>query len=155
MLTARRLGKRYGEKRVLRGIDLTLPLGGFPLRLAQLRARPRMRGHRLAAGPPGPVPLRPVTPIAGLRAMAVRLAALAPHRAQRAPAELDWVFLSPAGDFGSWVPGERTGEYRVGGDVALFDEQGRSALSGADFAVAIVDEIETPKHHREHIGVAY
>src|SRR5215510_4850819 len=29
MLTARRLGKRYGEKRVLRGIDLTLPRGGF------------------------------------------------------------------------------------------------------------------------------
>ena len=29
MLTARRLGKRYGEKRVLRGIDLELPRGGF------------------------------------------------------------------------------------------------------------------------------
>jgi heme exporter protein A len=29
VLTARRLGKRYGEKRVLRGIDLTLPRGGF------------------------------------------------------------------------------------------------------------------------------
>ena len=29
MLTARRLGKRYGEKRVLRGIDLALPRGGF------------------------------------------------------------------------------------------------------------------------------
>jgi len=29
VLTARRLGKRYGEKRVLRGIDLALPRGGF------------------------------------------------------------------------------------------------------------------------------
>ena len=29
MLTARLLGKRYGEKRVLRGIDLALPRGGF------------------------------------------------------------------------------------------------------------------------------
>ena len=29
MLVARRLGKRYGEKRVLRGIDLELPRGGF------------------------------------------------------------------------------------------------------------------------------
>ena len=29
MLTARRLGKRYGDKRVLRGIDLALPRGGF------------------------------------------------------------------------------------------------------------------------------
>jgi putative NADH-flavin reductase len=75
--------------------------------------------------------------------------------AERAPEQLDWVFLSPAGDYGSWVPGERTGSYRVGGDVALFDDEGRSAISGADFAVAIVDEIETPKHHREHIGIAY
>jgi len=29
VLTARRLGKRYGEKRVLRGIDFALPRGGF------------------------------------------------------------------------------------------------------------------------------
>jgi uncharacterized protein len=71
------------------------------------------------------------------------------------PHELDWVFLSPAGAYGAWAAGERTGSYRVGGDVALFDEAGESTISGADFALAIVDEIETPKHHREHIGIAY
>lgn len=75
--------------------------------------------------------------------------------AERAPAQLDWVFISPAGGFGAWAPGERTGSYRVSGDVALFDAEGRSAVSGADLAVAIVDEIESPKHHREHIGIAY
>lgn len=75
--------------------------------------------------------------------------------AEHAPQDLDWVFLSPAGAYGGWAAGERTGTYRVGGEVALFDAEGGSHLSGADFALAIVDEIESPKHHREHIGIAY
>ena len=74
---------------------------------------------------------------------------------QSGAADVDWLFVSPAGAFGSFAPGEATGRYRVGGEVALFDEAGRSALSGADFATAIVDEIESPSHHRAHIGVAY
>ncbi len=72
-----------------------------------------------------------------------------------APGDLDWVFISPAGSYGAWAAGERTGEYRIGDDVALFDEQGESAISGADFAAAVVDEIDHPAHHRAHIGVAY
>ena len=75
--------------------------------------------------------------------------------AERAPDELDWVFVSPAGGYGSFAPGERTGAYRVGGEIALFDAEGKSNISGADFALAIVDEIDDPRHHREHIGVAY
>jgi len=75
--------------------------------------------------------------------------------AERAPDELDWVFVSPAGGYGSFAPGERTGAYRVGGEIALFDSEGGSNISGADFALAIVDEIDDPRHHREHIGVAY
>jgi putative NADH-flavin reductase len=75
--------------------------------------------------------------------------------AENAPEGLDWVFLSPAGSYGAWAPGERTGSYRVGGEVALFDAEGGSNISGADFALAVVDEIETPAHHREHIGIAY
>ena len=75
--------------------------------------------------------------------------------AEGAPAELDWLFVSPAGGYGAFAPGERTGAYRVGNDVALFDADGKSEVSGADFALAIVDEIETPRHHREHVGVAY
>ncbi len=70
-------------------------------------------------------------------------------------AELDWVFVSPAGTYGAWVPGEHTGAHRVSGEVALFDAEGGSNISGADFADAVVDEIERPAHHREHIGVAY
>jgi len=75
--------------------------------------------------------------------------------AERAPDELDWVFVSPAGGYGSFAPGERTGAYRVGGEIALFDAEGESNISGADFALAIVDEIDDPNHHRQHIGVAY
>ena len=75
--------------------------------------------------------------------------------ADSAPAELDWVFLSPAAGYGAWAPGERTGNYRTGGEVALYDAQGGSALSGADFAVAIVDLIEQGTPSRAHVGVAY
>ena len=75
--------------------------------------------------------------------------------AEQAPAELDWVFLSPAATYGSWAPGERTGTYRIGGDVALFDAHGDSSISGADFAVAVVDEVESAAHSRAHVGIAY
>jgi hypothetical protein len=74
---------------------------------------------------------------------------------ENAPKELDWLFVSPAGTYGAFAPGERKGTYRVGGEIALFDEAGRSNISGADFALAVVDEIETADHHREHIGFAY
>ncbi|MEP7055212.1 MAG: NAD(P)H-binding protein [Actinomycetota bacterium] len=71
------------------------------------------------------------------------------------PPNLDWVFVSPAGSYGAWASGERTGVYRVSGEVALFDAEGGSNISGPDFAAAIVDEIETPAHHRAHMAVAY
>jgi putative NADH-flavin reductase len=75
--------------------------------------------------------------------------------AEQAPEDLDWLFISPAGGYGSFAPGERTGSYRIGGEIAVFDADGNSNISGADFALAIVDEIENPRHHREHINIAY
>jgi putative NADH-flavin reductase len=73
---------------------------------------------------------------------------------QHAPEGLDWLFVSPAQQYGSYAPGEALGRYRVGGRVAIRDEQGVSAVSGADFALAIVDEIE--RHERTgHVGIAY
>jgi putative NADH-flavin reductase len=75
--------------------------------------------------------------------------------ATSAPAELDWVFVSPAGAYGAWAPGEKTGTYRVGGEIALFDPEGKSEISGPDFADAIVTEIDRAEHRREHISVAY
>jgi len=67
----------------------------------------------------------------------------------------DWFFVSPAAGFGSYNPGQPTGKYRVGGDILLTDESGKSEISGADFALAFVDEIETPRHHRTRFTVAY
>lgn len=68
---------------------------------------------------------------------------------------LDWLFVSPAMEFSAWMPGEDLGRYRIGDEVALFDEHGRSAISGPDYARAVLDEIERPTRHRAQIGVAY
>lgn len=74
----------------------------------------------------------------------------------RASAEaLDWFFVSPAANFGGFNPGSHTGKFRIGGDVLLSDDQGVSDISGADFAQAIVDEIERPTHRRARFSVAY
>lgn len=71
------------------------------------------------------------------------------------PATVDWVFFSPAEQFGSYAPGEALGRYRLGGDVVFRDENGVSAISGQDFALAIVDEIDKPTQRRAHLSVAY
>ncbi|GAB2834891.1 NAD(P)-dependent oxidoreductase [Microbacterium insulae] len=74
---------------------------------------------------------------------------------QQGPASRDWFYVHPAGGFGAWNPGERTGHYRDGGDVLVTDEDRESFISGADLAVAVVDEIEEPKHSRERFTVGY
>ena len=66
--------------------------------------------------------------------------------------ELDWVFLSPASIL---VPGERTGHYRLGHDALLVDGKGESRISLEDYAMAMLDEAENPRHHRERFTVAY
>jgi putative NADH-flavin reductase len=60
---------------------------------------------------------------------------------------LDWVYVSPAGDFDH--DGERTGHYdiRERGDTA-------ARISYADFALILLDEAEAPRHHRSHLAVA-
>lgn len=70
----------------------------------------------------------------------------------KAEPALNWTFLSPSAEF---VLGERTGKFRVGSDSLLADETGRSWISYEDFAVALVDEIETPKHERKRFTVGY
>jgi putative NADH-flavin reductase len=74
---------------------------------------------------------------------------------QESDAELDWFLVHPPKVFGSWEPGERTGSYRKGGEVVVEDAEGTSYISGADFAVAVVDEIEQPTHRRERFTVGY
>lgn len=66
-------------------------------------------------------------------------------------ADLDWTFLSPSAMF---VPGERTGVFRLGGNQLLTHEGG-SSISFEDYAVALVDELERPAHSRERFTVGY
>ncbi|MFT4127519.1 MAG: NAD(P)H-binding protein, partial [Gordonia sp. (in: high G+C Gram-positive bacteria)] len=80
----------------------------------------------------------------------VTVAALITDDLPAAPSSLDWVFVSPARNFGSFAPGERSGSYRVGGDVVLDPETG-GAISGADYALGFVDLIEQGDHHRAHL----
>jgi putative NADH-flavin reductase len=64
------------------------------------------------------------------------------------PADLDWFYVSPPQDFGAWLGTPDKGAYQLGGDVLLRDADGTSTISAADLALAIVDEIETPRHRR-------
>jgi putative NADH-flavin reductase len=74
---------------------------------------------------------------------------------RKTPASRDWFYVHPAGGFGMWNPGERTGSYRDGGEVIVTDESGESFISGADLAIAVVDEIEDRKHSRDRFTVGY
>ena len=66
--------------------------------------------------------------------------------------DLDWTFLSPSALF---EPGARTGKFRLGGDQLLVDAQGRSWISMEDYAIALADELESPKHSRRRFTVGY
>ena len=66
--------------------------------------------------------------------------------------EIDWVFFSPAADM---RPGVRTGKFRLGKDELIVDESGDSNISVEDFAVAMIDELEYPKHHQERFTIGY
>ncbi|PZF91500.1 NAD(P)-dependent oxidoreductase [Micromonospora deserti] len=64
-----------------------------------------------------------------------------------------WTYVSPPPL--EFHPGERTGHYRTGGDQPVTDDQGRSVLSYEDLAVAVVDEIENPRHENTRFTAAY
>ena len=66
--------------------------------------------------------------------------------------DVRWTYITPPIHL---FDGERTGKYRTGGDEVLEDARGRSRISKADFAVAIVDEVEQARHVNERFSVAY
>jgi uncharacterized protein len=70
----------------------------------------------------------------------------------RAEKDLDWTLISPPAFL---EPGTRTGKYRAGSDQLLMDGQVPAKISVEDLAVAILDEIERPKHLRKRFTVAY
>lgn len=66
--------------------------------------------------------------------------------------DLDWTFLSPSAFFG---PGARTGKFRTSDNTLLTGADGKSSISYEDYALAMFDEIEKPRHIRGRFTVGY
>ena len=66
--------------------------------------------------------------------------------------DVDWTYVAPAAYF---EPGERKGSFRVGTDELITDANGESRISMEDFAIALVDELETGGNRRKRISVGY
>jgi putative NADH-flavin reductase len=71
---------------------------------------------------------------------------------RQSTANVDWTYFSPANYI---APGERTGTYRLGTEQLVTDDQGKSYISAEDYAVALLDEIETPRFTRQRFTAAY
>ncbi|TRW23307.1 NAD-dependent epimerase/dehydratase family protein [Flavobacterium zepuense] len=69
--------------------------------------------------------------------------------------ELDWAFFSPAFEMHQGITTGRTGNYRLGLDNPVFNDEQRSILSVEDLAIVIADEAENPKHHQQRFTAAY
>ncbi|GAA4636402.1 NAD(P)-dependent oxidoreductase [Actinoallomurus vinaceus] len=69
-------------------------------------------------------------------------------RLRTADTTVDWLMLTPPAQLEA--EGARTGGYRVGDETV---PPSGARLSYADLAVAAVDEIEAPRHHRTRVSV--
>ena len=69
----------------------------------------------------------------------------------RKRSDVQWTFLSPAGDF--VADGERTGEYLLGGEEYFVNDRGESRISYADYAIAMIDEIENANNIQKRFSV--
>ncbi|MEV4178563.1 MULTISPECIES: NAD(P)-dependent oxidoreductase [unclassified Nonomuraea] len=67
---------------------------------------------------------------------------------------LDWVVIAPPPVFLDAEAG-RTGRYRFGDGRVPESGEGDPAFSYADLAVALVDEVDRPRHHRVQVAVSY
>ncbi|WP_407286639.1 NAD(P)-dependent oxidoreductase [Streptomyces sp. BP-8] len=70
----------------------------------------------------------------------------------RTVSDVRWTNLSPAATI---APGERTGGYRTATDELVTAADGSSRISTEDYAVAVLDEIERPRHIGERFTVGY
>lgn len=69
----------------------------------------------------------------------------------RTRSDVQWTYLSPAGDF--VADGERTGEYLLGGEEYFVNDKGESRISYADYAIAMIDEIENANNIQKRFSV--
>ncbi len=120
-----------------------------------LIAAHRQTGKRIVmVGGGGTLHLPDGTPLAPLVPEAYREEAKAMRRAYGllVAEDIDFTVLAPSGMI---EPGERTGVFRLGGRVMLAGDDGEGRISAEDYAVALVDEIEQPKHFRTVFTVGY
>ena len=87
----------------------------------------------------------------GIQPPTSKPAALALAEVQKVT-DLDWTAISPPA---SIQPGERTGKFRLGRDHLLEDDKGKSEISREDFAIAILDELEKPRHVHKRFTAGY
>jgi putative NADH-flavin reductase len=64
---------------------------------------------------------------------------------------IQWTFISPSAFFDP--EGARTGTYQLGKDHLLVNASGQSYVSYADYAIAVLDEIENPQHLNQRFTV--
>ncbi|HEL1559656.1 NAD(P)-dependent oxidoreductase [Streptococcus suis] len=65
--------------------------------------------------------------------------------------DVNWTYVSPAGDF--QADGERTGRYILGGEELVLNSKGESVISYADYAIGMIDEIATGDHLKARISL--
>lgn len=65
---------------------------------------------------------------------------------------INWTYFSPPMMI---QPGERTGQFRLGGDDIILDAEGKNHISFEDYAIALVDELEKPVHERSRFTIGY
>lgn len=154
------VGDEAGLAALLAGHDaaiLSVPFAGLDipklLRAVKASAVPRF----LVVGGAGSLEIEPGlalldTPEFPEEYKAEANAAGAALEALRREPELNWTFLSPPRLF---IPGERIGRFRLGKDQVLVDARGKSWISMEDYAIAMIDELEQPRHPRQRFTVAY
>lgn len=69
----------------------------------------------------------------------------------RTRSDVKWTYLSPAGNF--VADGERTGKYILGGEEYFVNAKGVSEISYADYAIAMIDEIENADNIQKRFSV--
>ncbi len=82
----------------------------------------------------------------------IAAACFAQHQAVIDSDNKQWAYLSPPAML---VDGVRTGKYRIAQDELIYDADGNSQISMADFAVVLLDEAEQPRHHQQRFTAAY
>lgn len=69
----------------------------------------------------------------------------------QATTDISWTFISPSAVFDA--DGQRTGSYKTGKDHLLVNSKNESYISYADYAIAVLDEIENPQHLNERFTI--